>query len=282
MSYPAHIPYLLVSLRSLRRYWQGQVDVHAWKESISYVRRIAMDPNLRIRAVEREPAYLGKNDQFLDKQQIAMGYDPGDVLLYLDADTTVNSSIDSIFDAVKGSIHFVATQFSNWSTSGGIVQGRLKELRQFPSIDQSLVEQVLSNKMPSVNGGVWCCRPNSLVLPIWHRWSDASKTSFICDEKVLHLMPLKFGPHEFVVFHGRWNCSPKYQPPDWPDEKVKIFHHHGDSNMRLDKSPKSYEMWWRDYRDCIKENVGGVCEWRESAESTNKWFRELKKNGLLI
>jgi hypothetical protein len=255
------------------------VDVHAWKESISYVRRIALDPRLHIRAVEREPDYLGKNDQFLDKHRVAMRYDPEDIVMYLDADTMVNAPIEHIFNAVETTSNFVSTQFSNWNTFGGIMQGRLKELRQFPVIDQTLVEQALTNRLPSVNGGVWCCRPNSPVLPLWHEWSEASKTTFICDEKVLHLMQLKFEPYEFAVFNGRWNCSPKYQPPEWPDDEIKIYHHHGDSNMRPDKSPRSYEMWWKEYRECIEGNIGGVCEWRESVEATNKWFRELKKNG---
>ena len=280
MSYPAHVPYLVVSLHTLRHHWSGQVDVHAWPESISYVRRMAMDPRLNIRAVERTPAYKGKNDQFMDKQKMVMGYPADDSVLYLDADTSVHGSLDSIFNHADRS-RFIATQFSNWRTNGSVIQARLKRLLDFPVIPRGLVEELLARDLPSVNGGVWCCKPNSPVLPRWHEWTDAVKSIFIADECVLHLMQLvhKHEPFEYDTYIGRWNCSPKYQPAEWPDMSIKIYHYHGDSNMRPDKSQRSFDMWWKLYHECLEGNIGGIREWRADVEATNKWFVKLKKEG---
>jgi hypothetical protein len=67
MSGPAHLPYLVVSLRSLRQNWDGPIVVYAWPKSFSIVQEIAKDNRLDIEARSRIPSYRGKNSQFVDK-----------------------------------------------------------------------------------------------------------------------------------------------------------------------------------------------------------------------
>ncbi len=70
MSGPAHLPYLLVSLCSLRQHWDGEVVVYAWPNlphslgCFDIVQRIAKDDRLDIRCQVYEPGYRKRNAQF--------------------------------------------------------------------------------------------------------------------------------------------------------------------------------------------------------------------------
>jgi hypothetical protein len=125
------------------------------------------------------------------------------------------------------------------------------------------VKHVLHNKLVSVNGGVFACRPTSPVLPLWHEWTVAARNIFISDETVLHTMMWIFSKSQFFVARGgHYNCSPKYQPDYVKNEEVIVWHFHGDSNTRFKKSPRGTRIWWPEYQQCLKENIGGMADWR--------------------
>lgn len=271
MSHPAHLPYLIVSLRSLRKYWNGPVCVHAWPDmpdtygegSWKLVTQIAKDRSLGIIPVRWEPEYIKRNAQFECKQLVVQSFNDDDLVLYLDADTLIKGDLTPLFDAAEEP-GFLATQFSGWQTQGGIVQSRVKRLRKFPEITQSAVEHVLKYKWPSVNGGVFCCRPNSRVLRTWHEWTKVARSIFISDETVLHaLMPLFNGKGMEIIQGGAFNCSPRFQPKYLSDDQVRIWHFHGDCNSRPQKSKRAVESWWPEYISCLHDNVGGLADWRK-------------------
>jgi len=261
MSHDAHLPYLVCSLSTLRKHWSGPVHVHAWRESWPLVQRIAQDTNLNIVAKLREPTYRGKNDQFIDKIKLAMNYINMDHVIYLDADTTVHGCLSPLIgNVMKHS--FVATQFGDWLSNHGQPKNRVERLRQFLEIDQEAVELCVRHPYPSPNGGVWACRPSSPVLPVWLRWTEAARSTFIADEAVLHLMQTIFPPEVFTTMTGgRFNCSPKYQPSSLADDDVAIRHYHGDCNVRRDKSQKGWDLWTPIFSECLVNNVGGMAEW---------------------
>ena len=272
MNHQNHLPYLVVSLRSLRDHWHGPVTVHAWSAADGHqgaydiAKRIGEDSNLDIVVKERVPIRRGRNDQFEDKQLVMQkGIAGFDELLYLDADTIIRGSLDPLFDEAEKS-GFVCTQFCEWVSTGGIISGRVKKLRDYPEINQKHVESLLTTKWPSVNGGIFACRPDSPVLPLWHEWTKIARKIFIADETVLHTMMLEFGPKGQlgVATGGKWNCSPikKYRPKGLADEDVIVWHFHGDSATRFEKSPEGVAMWWAEYQGCLRDNVGGIAEWR--------------------
>ena len=281
MSGAAHCPYLVASLFTLRQHWDGPVTVYAWPESFDIVERIDEDSGLCIEAVKREPQYRGrKNSQFLDKIRLMRTFFPGPIL-YLDADTTVHGDPSPLF-ALAEDHGFAATQFNDWVSTGSIPRNRVKRLRKFPEIEQRLVEEVIAREWPSVNGGVFCCRPDSPVLPLWERWTVAALKVFIADEAVLHLMQPKFYPTGdlVTVMGGKFNCSPmRYQPKGLPDEDVVIRHFHGDSNVRYKKSQKGCKLWWPIYQHCLKENIGGMAEW--IGKVGNKKLIQLEQSGVM-
>lgn len=273
MSGKAHLPYLIVSLRTLRKHWQGQVQVHAWPESIDLVRKIAEDDRLNITAELSVPAYRarrderrqGKNDQFIHKIRLLQSITDADLVLYLDADTSVHGDLMPLFRAAR--FHeFVAARFSSWTTAGKTVRARIERLREFPKIDHNCIEEVLRLPWPSVNGGVICCSPRSHVLKTWEQWTWEARHVFIADEAVLHILQPLFVPSgQMAVWpDGRFNCScnPKWLPEKMSEHEVVVWHYHGDSNVRPDKhGGHAYRRWWPMWQECLAENLGNCREW---------------------
>ena len=275
MSGEAHLPYLICSLWTLRRHWQGPVIVYAWKESFPYVFLTAVDKRLDIIDRETVPEYRGKNAQFLAKIRLMQTFEKDTLNLYLDADTTIHGPIDPIFDAAERT-GFAATQFCDWKSTGGIIKNRVSRLREFPEIDQALVEDVLRRPWPSVNGGVFACRPDSSVLPLWEKWTVAAISVFIADEAVLHTMVPKFYPigDLAVLLGGKYNCSPmRFQPKGLADDDVVVRHFHGDSNVRRNKCKKGYDLWWPIYRECLERNIGNMQKWIGEVAPKNKYLK---------
>jgi len=288
MSGPAHLPYLVVSLYTLRKYWDGNVKVFAWKESIDIVKQISHDPRLQIEVEESEPEYRarrdegrqGKNDQFVAKVRLAqtLNYDR---VLYLDADTSVHGDIDPLFQASKD-YSFLATRFSNWTTKGNIVRNRIERLRECPSIPVQHIDTILQDEWPSVNGGVWVADPKSEVLKLWDKWTWEARHQFIADESVLHTLMPEFMWQKGMMNvwpDGRFNCScnPSWVPKEIPHTKIRIWHYHGDNNVRPDKfGGAGYKQWVGLFGDCWLKNIGGIKDWMPSIES--RWFDALEKS----
>jgi len=280
MSHPPHLPYLLASLKTLREHYDGEVVVFAWEESFPIVQEIAKDSRLGIEARFREPAHRDKNAQFMDKIQAAMSQQgEAACILYLDADTTIHGDLSPLFQAGR-EYGFAATRFCRWTSHHGIPSRRIEKLRKYKKLPQEAVEQSLDkNKtIPSVNGGVWACRPESPVLPLWYEYTDIAQDQFIADEVVLHLMSPIFaevGNYTIIGLGGEYNCSPKFQPRNLGDKEVKIWHFHGDSNVRPGKIQKGYDLWRPIYAECLEMNLGNVSSWLD--QINNKWMKLLER-----
>jgi hypothetical protein len=138
-----------------------------------------------------------------------------------------------------------------------------------------LIDTLLERPWPSVNTGIFGAKPDSPVLPLWHQWTLAAKDTFIPDEIVMHLMVAKFGPTNeiSVAGGGKWNCSPKLQPVGLADSDVKIWHFHGDSGWRIEKSRKGVQLWYPVFCECLDKNIGGIEDWYKDIPS--KWFQTL-------
>jgi len=285
-----HLPYLVVSLKTLREHWHGQVRVFAWPESIDLVREIAKDERLGIVAELSEPAYRarrderrqGKNDQFIHKIRLMQNIADVDLALYLDADTSVHGSLSPLFRVARR-FSFVATRFSSWTTAGKVVKSRIKRLREFPKINQSYVEEVLRLPWPSVNGGVFCCSPQSYVLKTWEEWTWEARHVFIADEAVLHILQPMFlrSGQMYVWPDGRFNCScnSRWLPEKLGTHEIVVWHYHGDSNVRPAKhGGHAYRRWWPLWQKCLEENWGNCREWAPCEANGwlgNRWFAEL-------
>ena len=279
MSGAAHAPYLVVSLYTLRQFWDGPIELYCWPESVHIGEYIGADNRLDITVVERKPQYrrddgIGGNSQFLDKIDLTRKL-TCDVSLYLDLDTSIHGDLIPLFEAAE-EYGFAATQWNNWTTANGIAHKRVKELYNIQAIPNDLVDKIVNSKWPSVNGGVWAAQPKSPVLSMWHAWTLACRNLFIADERCLHVLQALFCPTKQMVTlceEGRYNSSPRYQAV--PDDQVVVRHYHGDSNVRPKKSQRGFELWWPLYLECRLKNIGGINDWRGLVE--NKYLDPLEK-----
>ncbi len=276
MSGTAHLPYLTASLYSLRRFYKENVSIYAWPESYATAKLIASD--LGADCYEREPKYRRKdgvrgNSQFIDKISLMQSLDC-ETAMYLDADTLVNKPIYPLFTMLEDR-EFLATQFNDWYVNSKMIRGRVSKMLGVEGINQDSVNRVLECQAPSVNGGVFLCRPETEVLKTWYDWTMCIKKQFIADECALHGMigeyesTDKFG----IVMGGRYNCAPKFSS-FLNDGDVAIWHFHGDSNVRQSKSPKGISIWWPIYQECLEANVGGICDWKDLCG--NKYIPKLE------
>lgn len=278
LSGPAHLPYLTVSLYTLRKHYDGRIQVFAWPESHDIVKQIAQDSNLNIEVHKRIPEYRRKdgvkgNAQFIDKIDLMMCI-YGGANLYLDADTIIQGSLDYLFEQAN-EYGFVATQWNNWETNSGIVKKRISRLLGREGINQESVKRVLDIPAPSVNGGVFACQPDSPVLDTWYNWTLKVKDIFIADECVLHALIGEYeNTQQFgIVVGGKFNCGPKFKPKKFTDEDIVIWHGHGDSFVRPNKSPRGVKLWYPIFVECLSKNVGNMADWVSSIE--NKYLNRV-------
>lgn len=253
----AHLPYLVVSIDSLRRHgFTDDITVYVWPESLEIAAQIERDKSLGVKVIPRAPQYRGKNAQFIDKIRLAISIDRPTV--YLDADTMPVAELNQMFRTARRGL-FVATQFCDWVSSTGIPRKRVSQLigRQ---VDQDAVESCLKFPMFSPNGGVFAfsegCRD---LLKLWESWTEKNLDMFIADEVVLHVVLAQSIGRSAVCYPGVWNCSPKHGLK--LSQEPKIWHFHGDSNVRPSKSQHGYDLWWPRFLDCLANNKGNLEQW---------------------
>lgn len=277
ISHPQHLPYLVVSIKHLRKHWAGEVLVYTWSESEAFVRQIASDKRLDIRMVKQDPSYRGKNDQFFQKLQIMQQFINGPNL-YLDADTMPNGDLGKLFDNAE-SYGFCATQFSNWYSNVGQAKNRVLRLTNYDHIPYNLIDESVRFRYPSVNGGVFCCLPWSPVLKKWEAWTNPCKKElFIADETVLHVICREFEPKDQLhILTGHYNCSPKQKwwPANSSLSDLKIIHFHGDSNCRPNKSQFGFDLWWPEYQEVLNDNLGNIQGWKD--QIGNKYLKQCEE-----
>lgn len=276
---PAHAPYYLVMLRSLRRYYDGRIHIFAYPESYDVLSKIGADPKIQATVEKYEPIYKGKNGQFVNKIHCATKFaQKVDRALYLDADTLICDSVDPLFREC-GDGEMLATQFNHWTCQQRSVQRRIARLVGIDEIPQTAIRMCLKSDQPSVNGGVFCADPACPALSNWYSWTMAAKHVFIADETVLHVLAYYFPAVVNVAKGGIWNASPKHKSDKHlKDADVKIWHFHGDCNVRPDKSRKGLDLWWPEFRDCYDRNLGNVRTW--ARDVGNSYLNALMDKGM--
>ena len=273
-----HGPYLVVSLDSLKDWYSGPIVLHGWEETGAYdvVKEIAQDKRLGdIRVEKRAPAFRGHGDYWVDKIDIMMAQRGMDSSVLLDADTVIVGSIDHIFEATERT-GYAVTQFCDWKTTNNIIKNRVKRLRPFTDLNQSLIEDCLQTPYPSPNVGIFGCVYESPVMKTWRRWSYIAREIFIADESTMQALSPPFVREGVCeIIDGRWNCSTmRFQHV--PDEDVHIWHGHGNSFLRPTKSPKGHKMWWDRFEKAKEENLGNILNWLNRHDS--KWMRRCLKD----
>lgn len=280
ISGPSHLPYLVASIWSLRTKAQftGEVIVFAWPESYPIAKMISLDKSLGIALVERTPRAVGHNSSFMEKIHLMEEFSGQAGALFIDADTLPVEPIEHIFDVLYFA-KMVTVQFSNWTTQKRLIKNRLNGIAHVEECRVDLT-RCFDDNIPSVNNGVLACKGNSKCLKRWSRLTaQVCSTVFIPDEVCLHpIVASDDFKEEGIMLSGDsgFNTSPKYQHPDLEDAGVKIWHFHGDSNVRPEKSKKGFDLWWPVFQTCLTENVGNIRDWFDP--QINKWIERLYRD----
>jgi hypothetical protein len=298
VSGPAHLPYLAVSLYTLRRFWSGMVHVYAWPESYEIASRIAADPLICAFCSDIKPEQRCRliGGQPFDRIRIMQDGSTKQTGLYLDCDTIVDGDVQPLLLHAEA-FGFVFTQFCKWTTAGSKIRSRISRLVGIEGIPQDAVQRIMEWPMPSVNTGIFACRADSPVLDEWHGYIELAKHLFIGDEISAHAVASKYidpeqaktincpagilvvsGGDVSIAGGGVWNCSPKFQPAGLWDYRVRIWHGHGDCFTRPDKSPKGVDLWWPLLGEVFERNVGGIQEWLGMIQ--HKYLQQMLTKGM--
>jgi len=277
ISGPSHLPYLVVSIHSLRKWWDGSVIVHSWPESWEWVQSLEGDDRLGVRSVRREPRYRGKNATFLDQIRVLMEVGQG---ILMDADTLIVGDISDLISSVR-QYPMVLTQFTNWTSGTGRIRGRVNRLKDvWPEDDPKAgswreAQRFLDGLYPSVNMGICGIGPGGEELVSrWERATEQAIHLFIGDEIAANGLLPWFLDNGAVVLDGRFNCSPVFGPGVVRD--VRIWHFHGDSNTRPVKCWYGVDLWMPVFWEVVSIRLGGVDEWWDKV--ANKYLNKVARD----
>lgn len=274
---PAHLPYAVVVLRSLRRHFNGRVILYAWPQSYGIAKEIGNESTLGVEVRERKPTYTRKNAQEIDKMKILIEDFPNQPIIYLDADLLIMKPIHQLADMAEN-VGFCAVQFCDWYVkTNGVTGNRVKRMLGVEGIDQECVRKSLLPISYSVNSGVFAACDTDIVEQ-WLDWTQKCKHIFIAGETALHAIIQRYEPEKRItVAPGYYNCSAKYQAKtSIKEEDVAIWHFHGDSAVRPKKTEKGLQLWWPEYQACLSDNVGGIADWKDSCN--NEFIESLEKS----
>ncbi len=252
----AHAARLVVSIVSLRRHYDGPIAVFTSRpESHDIGALCSEDKRLGVTHHRIEEPKVKKNRSFLTKIDL-LRKTPFPFTVYLDCDTLVTGSIEPLLDDSQA---FIATQFSDWKTTGRRIRNRIEGWRGLKSkhfrVDE-LVDSALSQPRPSINNGVVACQRDNPLLRVWYDLAFDGRRKFICDEISLHLL-LHHTAHKIV--DCRWNNSPRYGVQD----DVRIWHFHGDKHIK----DSGVSIWLPEYEKAARAGNAHISHWALSTDN---------------
>lgn len=245
---------LLVSLHSLRRWYQGPVAVISeGDESHPICTRIAAAFNAELVPWDSEIP-VGQNHAYLAKTRLNL-VSPFETTVMLDSDTLVVGEVESLFSLAEENLFCVA-QFANWKTSGKICSRRIRQWEDLLPDDLMPALQF----GPAINIGVMAFRRDAPIFAEWREAVQKGRHLFIPDEISCQILLHRHAHH---VLPSVWNCSCKYDDPGRPG--VRVIHYHGRKHCRPGL-PFHGDLWTQEFEVVCRENAAGIREWMPSGD----------------
>jgi hypothetical protein len=243
---------LLVSLYSLRKHYGGRVCVISGQDEASIWaagKILEVAGNLDIMVVKGQFERLAENTAYVAKTRLHR-FTPFDGNVLIDADTLVVGSIDELFPERD---EVVLTRFSNWSSNGQTISGRLVRVLH---ADELVAEQ-LRSPYPAINTGVIGFRRYTRPVEEWERLTALNPSTHLADEVVMQVL---YSTFEHRVLDDRFNLSPlhgcHFQEP-------RIWHFHGDRHLL----PESAKVWLPAFREVWDANLAGIQGWAPGGDA---------------
>jgi hypothetical protein len=240
---------LLVSLHTLRRYYQGSVTVAAEGVPPEWFARACKELSADILGL---PVC---HDYGLLKKSRLWRITPYHYTMFIDADTVVTGPVDEFFQWIEEH-GVVVTRFCDWRTFHGRMARRIK---QWAKIAPDLMEPALRYGW-AVNTGVQGWTKGHPLLPAYEelterglKWRVAKKT---LDEIAMQLLIPK---HSHFLADSEWNESCTYGRVD----QARIVHYHGHKHCR--QGPAG-DLWKEEFWELARR----FPEYRKSIVNTPK------------
>jgi len=243
---------LVVSVASLRKFYRGPVAVVTTDSSAcALAERICEDERLQLVHVPVVPNVVpDRHAGYLFKTRLHE-YTPFEATAFLDCDTLVRGSIDTLFQ-LPTRRHVLVTQFCKWRTESGIIARRIKGWK---SLFPGLIDAALRYGR-AVNTGVFSFTRTSEVFERWYDIAYAGREQFIPDEIAMQLL-LPSIPAEMLS--DEYNCSAKFGDTKAPS--TRIIHFHGRRHVG------GYGQLWLDaYHTAFAVNYGRIRQWTPAGD----------------
>jgi len=250
------LPRLLVSLHSLRKQDQNlpiSLICIIDKENKKYIENICKYFSINI--VEIKQKLFIKHHYWFEKSRMHM-YSPYDNNIFIDSDTIILNDFKELFDEIEQN-DFIATQFSNWVTSGRRIRQRLK---QWMDTDEDLVKQTIQSSSPSVNVGVYGFKKTSELMNKWFDFTITHPIANLPEETSCHLLLQKY---KGKIVSNIYNASCKFDDPI--SIGAKIIHFHGRKHCILETNKKSAkyngDFWIKNWLEVYNNDICEIQKW---------------------
>lgn len=239
---------LTVSLWSLRRHWDGPVQIFVGDVAAGAfcVRMAESINNMTITISGHDLPKVRRHAHYCAKPGLALA-SPFEQSIFLDADTLVCGPLDGLWTDT-----LTITRFADWISTGRTISGRIRQWAQVSPYARQLVGQSLSKEWPAINTGVFAWGRNYHGLKAWNELTLAGHRCSFTDEVAMQILYPALADSNLV--DDRWNNSPIYginRPPN-------IWHFHGRGHVRKDQGR---EIWLPALREAMAANFGGIGEW---------------------
>jgi hypothetical protein len=258
MTGPQHGARLIVSLYTLRQWYDGPVTVFTTRpESHAIGKRLAASDELRVNHQTFWELPPGDYNASCATKPFIFSAAPYDASILLDADTMVVGPIDELVDSAQSSPLTVTTfcgsrtnehghqvAFAGWRK----LAGRTGDVYGLTP----LLDHIQAYPQWKINAGVVAARKGTQFLAEWQALSRFAQKMPLPEEVALQLLSLRY-PHRLLGW--KFNCFPLMQPQ--PSD-VRIVHFAATSHLSHEATQA---MWMPVYRECRRKNIADLRRW---------------------
>lgn len=248
---------LLISIKSLRNYYNGPITIFLENSDLSKFSNFISKYNLSIIEVDSEKL----DSSFVRKIAISR-LSPYKKTVFIDADTLVVGNIDEIFDSIEDN-DLVVTQFCDWLSSGGSISRRIRGFNKY--ISEETMEKALSYG-PAINTGVYGFNKNYEMFEEWLQLAKLGQSSklYIPDEIACQILLHKY---KVKVLGCKYNVSGKF---GMRDEDKRIIHYHGRKHCR--RFPLA-EVWIKAFIEFLENKDADISSYINNDNNLRKFLR---------
>jgi hypothetical protein len=251
---------LLVSLRSLRRVYEGPVTIVSVGED-SHLLCNRIGAALGADVVRWAPPIPpGRNTAYVAKTFLAT-VTPYELTLVIDSDTVVLRPIDEMFSHAEER-EFCVTRMAAWKTRGKRMSKRIRLWERLLPED---IEKALAFG-PAINTGVFSFRKDAAILKEWQKMSLLGRENMLTDETCCQVLLHRY---RHSVVDSYFNCSCAHDDPSSP--QTRVIHYHGRKHCRPGL-PFHGARWVKEYESAREENIADMRSWLPGSDRVLKAF----------